>query len=220
MNDVRIVIPVYNGSEYLARLLEELSTYERSRLIIVDDGSTDDTERILADYDIHVVTHPVNRGKGAALISGAAEAAKLGADFIVTLDGDLQHPVESLTHFMANCSDNQIGLGYRWDRANMPFMRRLSNFITSLLVSVRTGTIIKDSQCGYRTVPLKLFQQFSFHEQGFPFETEMLLKAGLAGYSVKHIPIPTIYSGQSSAISPISVMLRIMFLWLRSYLWL
>lgn len=220
MNDlVKIVVPIYNGANYLHAFIVGIPDRFRNQFIMIDDGSSDGTGAMIQDAGINVIRHVKNRGKGAALRVGAKEAIDAGARYIITMDVDLQHPLAELDKFMDIHDENEVRLGYRWNRKKMPVMRRLSNFITSLLVSVRTNTVIKDSQCGFRAIPLVLFTRFHYQENGFPFESELLLRAGLSGFTMNHIRIPTIYDRQSSAISPLRDTLQFMIIWFRSYFW-
>jgi len=213
-----ILVPVYNGIKQLASFLEKIPEDLRNKLIFIDDGSRDGSGDWIEKQDVRLIRHSTNKGKGAALISGIREAQKEKAGFVVTLDVDLQHAPESLRAFI-EAPEDAFYCGYRTPRNNMPVQRQASNFITSLLLSVRSNRIIKDSQCGFRRIPLSFFEKMDVFESGFQMESEILIKASILGYSVEHISIPTIYTGSHSAIRPFRDTAKFIELWLRSYLW-
>lgn len=213
-----IIVPVFNGSDYLEEFLDRIPRKLHSLLLFVNDGSTDDFDHKINELKIRCIKHKHNLGKGAALRTGIEEAGKLKSQSIITLDIDLQHPPEKITSFLPAC-ENRVQLGWRQTKRDMPFPRRVSNFLTSLLISIRTNTLVRDSQCGFRSFPLKLAAELDLSENGFQFESEFLLKAALKGAEVKHIPIPTIYGYQNTAMRPVLDTVKFIRLWLNSFLW-
>lgn len=214
----RMVVPVYNGLQDLDMFVERVPKPLRRLLLFIDDGSTDGTGNWLEKSGYEYIKHAVNRGKGAAILSGMKRAADEGKEFIITLDVDLQHPPENLPEFISY-PENVFVCGNRKPRRNMPLQRKMSNYITSLLLTVRCNHVIRDSQCGYRRIPLSLLNRLTFEETGFQLESEILVKACLAGMRLEHIRIPTIYTGSRSAIHPLKDTLRFIELWFRSFLW-
>lgn len=213
-----IIVPVFNGSNYLQDFMERMPKEFHSSLIFVDDGSKDESLKTMKDFKIRYLHHEQNLGKGAALKIGLKEAMKLDTKNVITLDVDLQHPPENIYDFQPR-ENNTVLLGCREKSTDMPLLRKFSNFLTSLLISIRTNTLIRDSQCGFRSFPLKLAANLSLQENGFQFESEFLLKAALKGAKITHVPIPTIYSIQNTAMKPLSDTIKFIRLWLSSYLW-
>lgn len=213
-----VLVPVYNGTPFIRPFLRRVPAEAKSHLCFIDDGSTDGSGELLKRLRLRVLTHRSNQGKGAALGSGFEFGRRLKRKYIVTLDVDLQHPPEQILAFLPSMDDH-ICLGYRRQRAVMPLLRQFSNFATSLLITVRTGKIIRDSQCGYRGFPTYLVQTIRFSERGFQFESEFLIKAALAGYGIKHVEIPTIYNAEPSAMNNISDTLKFISMWFRSFFW-
>lgn len=214
-----ILIPVYNGAPNLKRFIDLIPEPYRAQCLIINDGSIDNTGEILFKSGFRYLEHPTNRGKGAALKTGLTEAVGNAIPYCITIDADRQHPPDHLNKFIAGLKANAICIGYRHSKKSMPVHRRISNFMTSLLISVRTNRSIKDSQCGYRAFPTNLLVRFAIREDGFQFESEFLIKAGLLGVQINHIPIPTIYDRQPSAIHPFRDTFRFTLLWLRSFFW-
>jgi len=219
-----IVIPAYQVAKTLPSLLKTITMqFAENDIIIVDDGSTDQTAEIINDYPkIHLIKHPVNRGKGAALQSGFREAYRRGYHFAICLDADLQHDPDYISCFIATQKQKRadLVLGVRdFTYQAMPVHRILSNTITSFLISIRTGRRIHDSQCGYRLINLKIVQPFKFSEDGFQFESEMLIKLLSAGFKYAEIKIPTIYNYTRSSINNIKDTYRFIRLFFKSYFW-
>lgn len=218
MSSSYVVVPVFNGASSISNFLDKIDNEWLDRLIFVDDGSSDGTGEILKELNYTILNHEQNQGKGAAIQTALHFIKKKGGGQATTIDIDLQHPPEQLNDFN-DVSEETILLGYRNNRRNMPILRQFSNFVTSLLVSVRSGVAIKDSQCGYRSFNTKLFDQIECVESGFQFESEMLMKASLKGWKVEHIAIPTIYGAEGSAIKNIKDTVKFVSLWFKSFIW-
>ena len=140
-------------------------------------------------------------GKGDALLKGLYYAQKSGFTHAITLDADNQHDPEYLPLFL-ECDENiSIVLGVRNFNSIMPLHRKLSNKLTSQIISWLCNKNILDSQCGYRRYRLKDLCSKTYSESGFQFESEVLIKLLRDNYSLKHISVPTIYSNENSAMN-------------------
>lgn len=199
----RIVIPAYNAGATIGVLLERLrSVVPREMIIVVDDGSTDATAAVARSAGVAVVSHPANRGKGAALSTGFEVALAVpGLDCVLSLDADLQHAPEEIPSLLEarRSTGAHIVIGARERRSSpMPFARRISNALTSFLVSARTGTTIPDSQSGFRLIGREVLEHVHVRSSGYEAETELLLKAVRSGFRVASVPVPAIYGGEKS----------------------
>jgi len=219
-NDIVIVIPAYNAGTRLERVLSKiLAMIPPQQVIVVDDGSTDQTRAIAEGCSIQVVFHTKNRGKGAALKSGFTAALKMKQmQAAITMDADEQHDPQHLPEFIRAFRESPVDLiiGCRqlhWPP--MPFFRVLSNRITSALVSRRLGIRIPDSQSGYRLHSRRVLEQIELNTSGYQTESELLLKAVRAGMRVSFIEIATIYSGETSHIHGWRDTWRFIKLWCR-----
>jgi len=210
---------VFNGASTLPQLIKELSQIGLSNICFVDDGSEDDTTKILTNNSINYLSHSCNLGKGAAIKTAAAWAIRRGYTWIITLDADLQHPPASVDFFINKRSNNTILVGNRREHSPMPFFRIISNKFSSLLLSIRSNTPLRDSQCGFRLIPLKLFTELKLFQNGFQFESELLIKAALSGYRVDHIEIPTLYGNEKSAMRNFRDTLKFAAMYCHSFLW-
>jgi glycosyltransferase involved in cell wall biosynthesis len=214
-----VIVPVYNGADTIRSFYNELPKKFISKIIFVNDGSTDNSRVILRKLKCQVIEHHRNFGKGRALRTGIDFAQKKGQERAITMDVDLQHPPEYLENFITDSNDKII-LGTRDFSSKMPIHRRFSNFFTSLLLSIRTNTLIRDSQCGFRSYPVNQLGNINFREDGFQFESEILIKAILAGTQIQHRSIPTIYSeSQQTRIRPAKDTYNFILLWFRSFFW-
>ncbi|MCF7842656.1 MAG: glycosyltransferase family 2 protein [Lentisphaeria bacterium] len=168
-------------------------------VIILDDGSTDGlSEHDVVPCDYH--RFDVNRGKGAVLKDGLDLAKSRGYDFAITLDADGQHPVRGIPKFLAaiqSPADFIVGRRH-WKLKNMPWMRILSNTITSWLLSKRTGLKIHDSQIGFRCYPLANSHLWRTREGGFQFESAVFLKVKPMGLTLKWVDVPVVYADEPS----------------------
>jgi glycosyltransferase involved in cell wall biosynthesis len=147
-----------------------------------------------------VLTHPTNRGKGAALGSGVARALADGADVVVTLDADGQHPPEEIPRLVAAIVNDKadLVLGARARSGPMPLQRRLSNWLSAWLASRIAGQGVSDAQTGFRAFTRGLAERVRPSETRYEYETAFLLGALDAGFRVTSVSVPTIYDGARS----------------------
>ncbi len=198
-----ILIPAFNAANTLGELLQQLSKYVHpSDIIVVDDGSTDLTTAIAEQMNAKVLRHEVNRGKGAALRTGFG-FIKNSTDYdsVITMDADLQHKPEDIPRFIEARKIKQanliVGCRPKWG-TNMPLPRKLSNTLTSVLVSARTGVTVKDSQCGFRLIGREVLDAVTIESNGYEAETEFLIKAARQEFCIEFIPIKTVYGQEKS----------------------
>lgn len=218
MNRFTVLIPVFNGAKHIETLLGRIPETFHSNILFVDDGSSDDSGNIIHSKKLRVIHNSVNRGKGYSIRKGIGIVGKSNEEFCILMDVDLQHPPEYISTFVKSFDPGTISLGYRTNRIKMPISRFISNFFTSLCLTIRTTNIIKDSQCGYRLIPRSLFN-IRTSEKGFMQESELLMKACIMGYDIKNITIPTVYADEVSAINPWRETYQFVHLFIRSYFW-
>ena len=198
-----VIIPAFNASKSLAELVRGIQKHlPLENIIIVNDGSTDETASVAKDLGVVVLTHPVNRGKGAALRTGFEHVmTSEQCDSAITMDADLQHDPADIPTFLAawQAREGDLILGFRRRLGSgMPIHRIVSNTITSALVSARTGTHIQDSQTGYRLIARSVLAALRVESDGYEAETEILIKAAKKDFRISGVPIATIYGGAPS----------------------
>ena len=205
------IIPAFNSAVYLPRLLPEVKKHVPD-ILVVDDGSTDETSAVAKACGAAVVRHSSNRGKGAALKTGFAYSLENAFDAIITLDADCQHDPKYLPDFLDTFKNGGVDLiiGSRInDKADMPRERRFSNWTTSHILSFLLKRKIEDSQCGYRLHSRHILESLTLESDKYELETEMIIKAVQLGFPYKFIPIRVEYGyGYPSHISHVKDTLR------------
>ena len=198
------VIPCYNHGKHLESLLVDIhQQLPGCDIVLVDDGSTDDSSLTATAMGCHIIRHPENLGKGAALWTGIQWGLQKSLDWFLFMDADGQHPASSISLFLdaIDNSEYTFVIGNRLgDMSTMPYHRRLSNRLTSWILSRKIGHHIPDSQCGFRLIHRSCLEDFQPKTKHYETETELLLHAAKKGARFGSVTIPTIYQGQSSSI--------------------
>jgi glycosyltransferase involved in cell wall biosynthesis len=202
--DVVAIIPAYQAATTLADVVEAAAHHVP--VIVVDDGSTDDTAMVAERAGARVLRQRPNRGKGAALRMGVRHALDEGHEAVLTLDADGQHDPSRIPAFLqawrARCAPLVIG---QRDFSRMPLSRRVANELGTRVFSWAVGRHIADNQSGFRLVARPLLPLLlESDEDGFEFEVEMITLAIRAGLAIDWVPIPTIYEAQGSHIRPLA----------------
>lgn len=170
-------------------------------VLVVDDGSDDDTGTAARAAGAEVLRHPANLGKGRALATGLGAAVERGAVAVVTLDADGQHPPAAIPALLAPVSAGAADLvvGARRRHAGaMPIGRRITNWLSSTLVSRALGTAVPDSQSGFRAMKAEVAATVRPGGRRYEFETEFLFLAAERGFRIGAVEIATVYEGAPS----------------------
>jgi len=218
MLSYQVLIPAYNAEKTLAELLRQLRELPQKpvNILVIDDGSKDSTSDIARAAGVQLYRFSHNSGKGRALRQGFSMLQNdCSAEYIICMDADLQHPPacipDLLTAAEVRASRFVIGTRSRsW--SSMPVSRRLSNFLTSMMISMLTGQKLKDSQCGFRLIAKDVLKEISVSQEGFQLESEMLLRIATRKIRIDEVPIPTIYNSAGSHIHHFKDTLRFILL--------
>lgn len=205
MSTICVLLPGYNVARHLDQLVADLrGELPGATLLLVDDGSADDTARVARGLGLEVLEHEVNRGKGMALRTGFAAAVAAGADAVITMDSDGQHlPSETHRFLEAWKKGADVVVGDRMaDNRNMPWLRKRTNEFTSWVISRLAGARIPDSQNGYRLFDTKVLRAVELESQRYDMESEILIRAARKGFSIASVPVSTIYHDEESSINP------------------
>jgi len=199
-----VIIPVFNHGLTVAAVVREALQLGLP-VLVVDDGSTDATAAELKPFaDLHLLRHEVNLGKGAALLTGFAEAAKL-ADWAITMDADGQHRPEDAVPLMAALPGSGpvlvVGCRQGMSGANVPWTSRFGRKFSNFWVWVAGGPRLQDSQSGFRIYPLPEVLGLGVKARRFQFEVEVLVKARRQALPVIELPVRVIYQERSQRIS-------------------
>jgi glycosyltransferase involved in cell wall biosynthesis len=192
-------IPVYNEERHIEPVLSEVRRFCPS-LVVVNDGSTDHTAELLArQSDITVLTHPRNRGYGAALVTAFEHALKVGADVLVTMDCDGQHepsriPVllEALGDDVSIVSGSRYLRDFRQDDAPPADRRRINHIITQEL-NQKLGLNLTDSFCGFKAYRACALAKLRITETGWGMPLQLWVQAARAGLRIAEVAVPRLY---------------------------
>jgi glycosyltransferase involved in cell wall biosynthesis len=201
---VCILVPTFNNAKTLAPLLADLKAFE-AYIIVINDGSTDETEKILAGYPgIHSVTYYSNRGKGYALRLGFRIALKQGFDYAISIDSDGQHFAKDIPSFVNLLESNSGSLiiGARnMDQSSVPAKSSFGHRFSNFWYRVETGIELPDTQSGFRLYPVSRLQNMTFITRRFEFEIEVIVRAAWKGIPVISVPVSVYYAPPEERIS-------------------
>lgn len=199
-----VLIPTYNNAGTVAAVVRDVQKYT-SHIIVVNDGSTDSTEKLLqATPGIHLVSYMPNKGKGMALRTGFKEAVQLGYQHAITLDSDGQHYAKDLVEFLGwlEAEPGSLLIGARnMNQENVPGKSSFGNKFSNFWFWVNTGIRLPDTQSGYRSYPLALLAQKRYFTTKYEFEIEVIVRAAWSGIPVRSVPISVFYPRPDERIS-------------------
>lgn len=217
---IPILIPAYQPDEKLLRLVRELQSIGRNDIVVVDDGSRDETKPLfqtLAASGCVVLTHEANRGKGAAIKTGIRHLMETRPDVegIVTCDADGQHAprdIDKIAQVLEESSESLL-LGTRdFSLPQVPKQSRFGNRFSAFYFRFVTGKTCSDTQTGLRGIPKSLFSlATSIPQNRFDYEMTFLIDAAVFGITLRFVPIETLYidKNASSHFRPIVDSIRI-----------
>jgi glycosyltransferase involved in cell wall biosynthesis len=201
------LIPAHDEAARIGAVVEGAKRHVP--VLVVDDGSSDDTAAIAEAAGARVIRQTPNQGKGAALRAGFAAALEEGVEAVITLDGDGQHDPAEIPTFLGTYAwravdgrATELIVGRRNFR-RMPPVRRASNLLGTVVLSGALGRWIADNQSGYRLIGRRLMAaMLDSQDDGFAFEVEMIAVCLREKWPVDWVPIRTIYGGETSHIRP------------------
>src|SRR5690606_11797696 len=191
-----VIIPTYNNAKTLPRVIEGVLSFT-SRLIVVNDGSTDQTPDILSKYPLLArIDLPENHGKGNALREAFRLAGERQFDYAITLDSDGQHFPEDIPTFVREIEKNGMALliGDRnMSQAGIPGKSSFGNRFSNFWFRFETGLALSDTQSGFRLYPLREIRDIRLYTNKFEFEIEVIVKAAWRGIPVRNVPVRVLY---------------------------
>ncbi|WP_125718607.1 DUF2062 domain-containing protein [Flavobacterium ustbae] len=190
-----VIVPTYNNQKTLKRVLDSILDFT-SNIIIVNDGSTDETAEILKQYSqLTQIHHPKNIGKGRALRNGFRKAIEKNFEYAITIDSDGQHFASDIPVFLEEIYNepNSLLIGSRnMTQESVPKKSSFGNKFSNFWFKFETGIKLDDTQSGFRLYPLRLLPK-RFYTNKFEFEIEVIVRAAWKGVTVKNIPIQVLY---------------------------
>jgi glycosyltransferase involved in cell wall biosynthesis len=195
-----IVIPAFNESQKLDRILQELKK-QYNNIIVVDDGSGDNTNKIAKKKKVYTLRHVVNRGQGAALKTGIDFALQKGADIIVTFDADGQFLVKDIKKIVEpvlhNKADITLGSRFMGEAVNIPALKKFALKLGILVVYILYGIHVTDSQSGFRAMNRKAAQKIEITADRMEHAGEIFSEIMRNKLKYKEVPITVIYDKYS-----------------------
>ncbi|MBI3332314.1 glycosyltransferase family 2 protein [Candidatus Peregrinibacteria bacterium] len=196
------VIPAYNEGSRIAKVIGD-AKHHADRVIVVNDGSTDDTAHVAERAGAQLVEHIQNSGAGAATMTGIEAARLLGADIVITLDADGQHDPADIPLLLKPIHDNwaDVVFANRFgptaagrQRNRIPFVRRIANGMGNVLTFIVTGKWVSDSQCGFKVFGPRAVEELDLRMSGFEFCTEIVREAVQHRWRIAEVPTKVLYS--------------------------
>ncbi|MBN2620113.1 glycosyltransferase family 2 protein [candidate division WOR-3 bacterium] len=204
VSETGVVIPAYNAESTINNVIAALRGigFRKEEIIVVDDGSCDLTADIVRSNGVGMIRHEQNKGKGAALKTGFHYAKEHSLTGVVTIDADGQHQIRDIPSLLEHRRDYDLIIGTRCDMRTMPFVRKVVNRITSLVISVLSQAHVPDVQCGLRYIRMTLLDRITLHTNRYQTESELVYRALRAHFRVGFVPVATHYNTEKSYIHP------------------
>ncbi len=204
LQSIWCVIPVYNNGGTVRDVAVACRKHLKN-VLVVDDGCTDvAVAALFAGTDIQVLSHEVNRGKGAALRSALDYVKRRGGTWMITVDADRQHNPDDIPLFfpMIGTYPHSILIGARdFSGENITGGSRFGRKFSNFWIRLECGVSISDSQSGFRAYPVELLSKMKLHDRRYDFEVEVLTKAVWNGLTLHEVPIRVFYPPQGERIS-------------------
>ena len=205
---VAALIPAFREERFIADVVRRTRA-QLPDVLVVDDGSPDQTATLAQQAGATVLVHSQNLGKGMAIQTGLRDLGAQGFDYVLVLDADGQHLPEEIPRFLeaaAQRPEDKMLVGNRMHHTeDMPWQRKLTNQFMSAQISLLCGQRVPDTQCGFRLIHSSLFPRLlAASKTGrFDYETEMLILAAWRGDRIGAVPISTVYGDEVSSIHPV-----------------
>ena len=211
--NVFVVIPANNEEKTIVQVIKGAKKFCKN-IIVVDDGSKDNTYSVVEKLDVILLKHIINLGKGAALKTGCDYAMRQNAANIVVMDADLQHDPKEIPNFLEKLKTNDVVLGNRRINRKMPFVFKLGNQFINMWTSILYNINIRDTQCGYRAFTVEAYKKIRWKSNDYSMESEMIANLGKSHLRYDNVKIETIYSDRykgTTVIDGIKIVFKMLF---------
>jgi GT2 family glycosyltransferase len=204
-----VSIPCLNEEQFISDVVKRARRYV-GKVIVVDDGSTDNTSEAAQAAGAHVVRHERRQGAGAATRSAFEAAKTYGADVLVTLDGDGQHNPDEIPQVLAPIINGEADLviGSRFlqptQGTNIRRYRKFGIDVITWLYNLGSKVKVFDSQSCFRAHSRRLLEAINITENGFSFSVEVLIEARRKSFVITEVPISCVYHSQGSSLNPVA----------------
>ena len=198
---IHVVLPAFNEAEVLGEVVGEIRKWVDCPIIVIDDGSTDQTATVARAAGVSVVRHPINRGAGAACMTGITLARQQGWPCVAFMDSDGQHNPQDLIRLhetmVSHEADLVIGSRFLQKAPDIPVLRRFYNAIANLLTNAFSTNRYSDTQSGFRLLNRKAIEKIDLLQDEFSYCSEMIIQAEMEQLKVVECPINVRYTSYS-----------------------
>lgn len=196
---VIVVLPAYNAESTVGNVVKGLrEALPKARIIGVNDGSSDGTGALLRFICDRTIEFSENRGKGVALREGFKAALETDCRAVLTIDSDGQHDPAFAQSILGALDKYHIAIGTRdLSQEQVPRHRRIANWLSTTATRLVSGGAVRDSQSGYRAIRREVLEEVHAEGDRYEFETDFIIRAAHAGFTITNVPISTIYGPPS-----------------------
>lgn len=219
--NVWVVIAAFNEEKHLGNVLKETKKYAKN-IVVVDDGSVDNTPVIAENAGLPVIKLRENHGKGYALRTGCDYAAEEGADVIVSLDADGQHPPSYIPKLLSTLEKEKVDIVFTWRARNkaMPLTRAIGNWGLNFLMRVLFGPKQRDMLCGFMVFIVPAYWKIRWTADRYGVETEITANCLTKRLKWTEIQIPTLYHERGKGVKlKDAISIAFFIVWLRLTKW-
>lgn len=204
MGKTCVLIPAYNEAKIIGDVISKIGRLGLD-VMVVDDGSTDETAARAKEAGASVIKHSHNKGKGASIREGVRHILAEPYDAVIIMDGDGQHNPDEISVFLKRAEEgSSFIIGNRMSNTeSMPWVRYFTNRIMSVIISLICRQHVPDTQCGYKFITRDALEKLNLASSRYDIETEILIEAARSGVRIDSVPIKTIYRREESYIRPI-----------------
>lgn len=198
-NNLLIVLPAFNEEKVISKVILDIKKEGYENILVIDDCSKDNTSIIAKKSGAIVLRHVINRGAGAATNTGLIFARENGYNYVVFMDSDGQHSPKDIKKLLQVSSKYDVVIGSRiiGDISNMPILRRVANYIGSIITWFFFGKFVWDSQSGFKVFNRKAIEKINLTFDRYEFCSEIIGEIYLNNLTCKEIPINVIYTDHS-----------------------
>lgn len=195
-----VIIPAFNEDRFILTLLKKLNKFKFNNIVVIDDGSNDDTAFFAKQGGVTILKHELNRGMGAATQTGIDWGIKNGYEYFLTIDADGQQKIEDLKRILKTLEDYKCVIGSRFlEKNKIPLFRYLANKVANILTGIIFGIWVTDSQSGLRGFHRDVAKKLHLHSDGFEFCSDFIREVYFLGFEIKEIPISVLYTKETMA---------------------
>lgn len=199
---VSIVIPCYNEEKVIKKVIKDIKNEGWKNIIVVDDGSTDNTLQKAKEEKVFALRHVINRGKGAAVKTGLEFAKTKDADIVVTIDGDGQNNPKEIKKMVKKIEegfDVVMGTRFKKKKNKIPTFNKLANRFANIFIFIVYGIMVSDSQSGFRAYGKKALKLLDLKMDRYEFDSEVIREIARNKLKYTEIPIDVFYTNYSKS---------------------